>query len=54
MFRGKAHIGKILNEMETKGFVTRKYDDSLNYTQNVVTPKGAELFERGLHRSEET
>ncbi|CCY63303.1 transcriptional regulator MarR family [Clostridium sp. CAG:967] len=48
MFRGKAHIGKILNEMETKGFVTRKYDDSLNYTQNVVTPKGAELFEKGI------
>lgn len=47
MYKGKAHIGKILNEMETKGYIKRIVGTSDNMMKKFteITDLGAELYE---------
>lgn len=50
MFKGKAHIGKILNDMETRGLVKRIADtrDNIIIKRNEITPKGQEILKKGI------
>lgn len=50
MFKGKAHVGKILNNMEARGLVTRIADtrDNIIIKRNEITPKGKKILQRGL------
>ncbi len=50
MFKGKAHIGKILNDMETRGLVKRVADtrDNMIIKRNEITPKGQEILKKGI------
>ena len=50
MFKGKAHIGKILNDMETRGLVKRIADtrDNMIIKRNEITPKGQEILKKGI------
>lgn len=47
LYKGKAHVGKILNVMEEKGYIERIISTNNNimvkYTE--ITPKGKELHE---------
>lgn len=47
MYKGKAHIGKILNEMETKGYIKRVVGTSDNMMKKFteITDLGSELYE---------
>lgn len=45
LFKGKAHIGKILNEMQEKGLITRSINKKNNAPINTVTSKGKKIFE---------
>lgn len=49
MFKGKAHIGKILNDMEIRGLVKRIADtrDNIIIKRNEITPKGYQILEKG-------
>lgn len=49
LFKGKAHIGKILNDMESRGLIKRVADTRNNIIikRSVVTKKGIEIFEKG-------
>ena len=47
LFRGKAHIGKILNDMVEKGLVERTVQEDGAAVLNTVTPKGEEMFKSG-------
>lgn len=47
LFKGKAHIGKILHEMERKRLITRELLSN-NSFKNIVTPKGKQIFECGI------
>lgn len=46
VYKGKAHVGKILNEMENKGYITRDLTTRNNMMVKctVVTEKGKELY----------
>ena len=48
-FKGKAHIGKILNDMEERGLIKRIADtrDNIIIKRNEITPKGEEIFAKG-------
>ena len=50
MFKGKAHVGKILNDMEERGLVKRIADtrDNIIIKRNEITPKGKEILKKGL------
>lgn len=49
LFKGKAHIGKILNDMETRGIIKRAAETRGNIIikRNIITPVGAEIYEKG-------
>ncbi len=49
LFKGKAHVGKILNEMEVRGLIRRIADtrDNIIIKRNEMTPAGKELFAKG-------
>lgn len=48
LYKGKAHIGKILNEMETKGYIKRVAvtDNNIMKKLTKITPKGKKLYEQ--------
>ena len=50
LFKGKAHVGKILNEMENKGFIERSFKPDNNTPINKVTAKGKEIFEKDIKK----
>lgn len=54
LFKGKAHVGKILNDMETRGLIRRIADTKNNIIikRNEITDKGLELLELGLKEAE--
>ncbi|MFR1672980.1 MAG: MarR family winged helix-turn-helix transcriptional regulator [Candidatus Gastranaerophilaceae bacterium] len=47
LFKGKAHIGKILNEMENKGYIKRVAvtDNNIMKKLTKITSKGKKLYE---------
>lgn len=47
LYKGKAHIGKILNEMEAKGYIKRVAvtDNNIMKKLTKITPKGKKLYE---------
>lgn len=47
LFKGKAHVGKILNEMEAKGYIKRIAVNDNNMLKKLtkITPKGKKLYE---------
>lgn len=49
LFKGKAHIGKILNDMESRGLIKRIADTRNNVIikRNIITPQGEEIFKKG-------
>lgn len=49
LFKGKAHVGKILNDMEEKGLIKRYAETRGNMIvkRNEITPKGYEIFKIG-------
>lgn len=49
LFKGKAHVGKILNEMEARGLIKRIADTKNNMIikRNEITPKGEQIFKAG-------
>ena len=49
LFKGKAHVGKILNDMETRGLITRIADtrDNIIIKRNKMTPFGEKIFIKG-------
>lgn len=47
LFRGKAHVGKILNDMVEKGLVERTVQEDSAAVLNTVTPKGEKMFKAG-------
>lgn len=48
LFKGKAHIGKILNDMEARGLINRIADtkEHMMIKRNEITPKGLEILEK--------
>ena len=46
LFKGKAHVGKILNDMETRGIIKRIADTKNNIMikKNILTDKGKAIF----------
>lgn len=48
LFKGKAHIGKILNDMEDKGYIKRIAASENNILKKItkITPKGKELYDK--------
>lgn len=53
LFKGKAHVGKILNEMEEKGFIKRIVDSKNNIMikKNVLTEKACEYLKFGKSKT---
>lgn len=53
LFKGKAHVGKILNDMETRGLIKRIADtkDNIIIKRNEITPKGMKFLEKGYNES---
>ena len=51
LFKGKAHVGKILNDMESRGLIKRTAAtrDNIIIKRNDITPKGMKIFEKGYH-----
>lgn len=49
VYKGKAHVGKILTEMEQKGYITR-----IISSHNHMMVKQTSLTEKGLHLYNET
>jgi len=49
LFKGKAHVGKILNEMEARGLIIRKPTaaDNIIIKKNIITDKGKIILEKG-------
>lgn len=49
LFKGKAHVGKILNDMETRGIIKRIADTKNNIMikKNILTDKGKAIFAKG-------
>jgi len=49
LFKGKAHVGKILNDMESRGLLERIPDvkDNIIIKRNKITQKGYAYFEKG-------
>lgn len=53
LFKGKAHVGKILNLMESKGLLTREYIEHSNTTKNSLTEKGELFLKKGLKETKQ-
>ena len=49
LFKGKAHVGKILNDMEERGLIKRIADtrDNIIIKRNEITEKGLVFLEKG-------
>ncbi|MCM1338693.1 MAG: MarR family winged helix-turn-helix transcriptional regulator [Muribaculaceae bacterium] len=49
LFKGKAHVGKILNDMENKGLIKRVADtrDNTIIKKNQITEKGLQTLKKG-------
>lgn len=49
LFKGKAHVGKILNDMEQRGYIERIADtrDNIIIKRNKITEKGVEICTKG-------
>lgn len=49
LFKGKAHVGKILNDMEQRDLIKRIADtrDNIIIKRNIITQKGMKIFEKG-------
>ncbi len=54
LFKGKAHVGKILNDMESRELITRVADTRNNMIikRNEITKKGKAFLEKGFNESE--
>lgn len=54
LFKGKAHVGKILNDMEKRGYIKRIADtrDNIIVKRNEITPKGLKICEKGSAEGE--
>ena len=50
LFKGKAHVGKILNDMEKRGYIKRIADtrDNIIIKKNEITSKGMVICEKGF------
>ncbi len=48
LYKGKAHVGKILNEMETKGYIKRVAVSDNNMLKKLtkITPKGQDIYDK--------
>jgi len=48
VYKGKAHMGKILNEMERKNYIKRVLNtkDNMMVKHTVITPYGMKLFQK--------
>ncbi len=55
LFKGKAHVGKILNEMESRGLIKRVADtkDNIIIKRNEITSMGQKIIEKGEKQVEE-
>lgn len=53
LFKGKAHVGKILNEMETKGLLTRIADtrDNIIIKRNKISEKGLRFLDKAYNEA---
>ncbi len=53
LFKGKAHIGKILNDMESRGLIKRIADTHNNIIvkRNEITEKGRKILNKGLEEA---
>lgn len=49
LFKGKAHVGKMLNKMESRGLIKRVADTRNNIIikRSIITPKGTNIFKMG-------
>ena len=52
LFRGKAHIGKILKEMEQKKLIKRTVSKHSAAAKIVLLPKAKQIYEKGLKVTE--
>lgn len=54
LFKGKAHVGKILNDMEERGLIKRIADtrDNIIIKRNEITPKGMVFLEKGYNETD--
>ncbi len=48
LFKGKAHVGKMLSDMESRGLLEREIKEDGSSAINRVTPKGRKIFENGI------
>ncbi len=53
LFKGKAHVGKILNDMEDRKLIKRIADtrDNIIIKKNQITDKGREIFNHGIREA---
>lgn len=53
LFKGKAHVGKILNDMEERGLIKRIADtrDNIIIKRNEITEKGQVFLEKGYNET---
>lgn len=47
LFKGKAHVGKILNELEKKEYIQRESMPNSTATYNKLLPKGEAVIDKG-------
>lgn len=52
LYKGKSHIGKILNEMQIKGLINREQQRDNSYI-NTITEKGMSIFTNGDNKVKE-
>jgi len=53
LFKGKAHVGKMLNDMESKGYLKRVVDtrDNVMIKKSIMTEKAKKYLEYGKQKS---
>lgn len=53
MFKGKAHVGKMLNDMENKGYLKRTVDtkDNIMIKKSIMTPKAEKYIKYAKEQS---
>ena len=53
MFKGKAHVGKMLNDMENKGYLKRTVDtkDNVMIKKSIMTPKAEKYIKYAKEQS---
>lgn len=50
LFKGKAHIGKILKEMETKNLVKRTSSSHSTPAKIILLPKAKQIYTKGMEQ----